>query len=73
MWPNPQFPAYLITINSSVLTDDQNLKISGYNSVRADHPLNTKHYGVLTHYKSFIPTKLSDVLERMILKSFQKT
>ena len=44
-----------------VLTDDGNLKIPGYSSIRADHPSNTKLGGVLVYYNSYLPSKLIDV------------
>ena len=48
-------------LGSSIPIDDDNLQIPGYSSVRADHPSNTKHGGVLLYYKSFLPKKLIDV------------
>ena len=41
-----------------ICTDDDNLKIPGYSSVRADHPSNAKRGGVLVYYKSYLPLKL---------------
>ena len=45
-------------LDSSVLTDDGNLKIYGYSSVRADHPSNPKRGAVLLYYKSCLLLKL---------------
>ena len=42
-------------LDSSVPTDDENLQIPGYSSVRADHPSNAKRGGVLVNYKSYLP------------------
>ena len=44
-----------------VPTDNCNLQISGYSSVRADHPSNTKRERVLSLYKNCLPIKLIDV------------
>ena len=49
------FETYL---DSSVPTDDDNLKIYGYSSVRADHPSNPKRGAVLLYYKSYLLLKL---------------
>ena len=48
-------------LDSSISIDDDNLKIPGYSTVRADHPSNIKRAGVLLYYKSFLPIKLIDV------------
>ena len=45
-------------LDSSVPTDDGNLKIYGYSSVRADHPSNPKRGAVLLYYKSYLLLKL---------------
>ena len=45
-------------LDSSVPTDDGNLKIYGYSSVRADHPSNPKRGAVLLYYKSCLLLKL---------------
>ena len=49
-----------VTYHSFVPTDDDNLQIPRYSSVRADHLSKTKR-GVLIHYKSFLPIKLGYV------------
>ena len=46
---------------SSVPTDDDNLHIPGYGSIRADHPSNAKPGEVLVYYKSYRNLKLIDV------------
>ena len=48
-------------LDSSVPVDDDNLKIPGYSSARADHLSNTRHGGVLIYYKNFLTIKLIDV------------
>ena len=48
-------------LDSSVPVDDDNLQISGYSSLRADHPSNTRRGRVLIYYKNFLPIKLIDV------------
>ena len=48
-------------LDSSVPTDDDNLQIPGYRSVRADHPSNAKRGGVLVYYKNCLPLKSIDV------------
>ena len=45
-------------LDSSVPTDDGNLKIYGYSSVRADDPSNPKRGAVLLYYKSCLLLKL---------------
>ena len=46
---------------SSVPSDDDNLQIPDYSSIRADHSSNAKRGGVLVYYKSYLPLKLIDV------------
>ena len=48
-------------LDSSVPTDDDNLQIPGYRSVRTDHPSNAKRGGVLLYYKNCLPLKPIDV------------
>ena len=38
-------------LDSDTSDDDDNLKIAGYNLIRADHPSNTKRGGVCIYYK----------------------
>ena len=42
-------------LNSSILSDDNNLEISGYTLVHSDHPSNNKRGDVFIYYKSFLP------------------
>ena len=48
-------------LHSSVPTDDNNLQIPGYSSIRPDHPSNIKHGGVLIDCKNVLPIKFIDV------------
>ena len=48
-------------LDSSILVDDDNLQIPGYNSFLADHASSTKYGGVLIYHKNFLPIKLIDV------------
>ena len=48
-------------LDSSVLVDDDNLQIPGYNSVLAGHASSTKCGGILIYHKNFLPIKLIDV------------
>ena len=41
--------------------DDENLEISGYYSIRSDHPSNIKRGGICIYYKNFLPLKVTDV------------
>ena len=41
--------------DSSITSDDGNLKILGYNSIRSDHPSNSKRCGACIYYKSALP------------------
>ena len=38
-------------LDSDISFDKNNLKISGYHLIRADHPINSKRGGVCIHYK----------------------
>ena len=46
-------------LDSSILHDDSNLEIPGYNLVRSDHPSNKKRGGVCIYYKSYLPLRIS--------------
>ena len=48
-------------LNSSNLPDDETLEIPGYNLVRSDHPLNSKHGGVCIYYKNYLPLRIITV------------
>ena len=53
---------YLSTyLNSSNSPDDETLEISGYNLVRSDHPLNSKHGGVCIYYINYLPLRIISV------------
>ena len=59
----PFLDAYAIThnylfeplLNSSYSYDDPSLKLSGYTSLPADHPLDIKRGGVCIYYKEHFP------------------
>ena len=38
-------------LDSNISSDNNNLNISGYHLIRADHPINSKRGGVCIHYK----------------------
>ena len=42
-------------LDSSILVDDDNLEISGYNLIHLGHPSNSKHGGVCIYYKNVLP------------------
>ena len=44
-------------LDSDTSDDDDNLKIAGYNLIRADHPFNTKRGGVCIYYKHSLAFK----------------
>ena len=48
-------------LDSSILSDDNNLKIPGYDLIPADHPSNSKRGGVCVYYKNPLPLKILDV------------
>ena len=48
-------------LNSGFPLDDDNLNITGYIMVRADHRSNSKRGGVCMHYKSCLPLKALDI------------
>ena len=48
-------------LDSSTLSDDNNLEISGYTLVRSDHPSNNKREGVCIYYKSFLPLRILNI------------
>ena len=47
-------------LNSSILSDDNSIKIDGYNLIRSDHPSDSKNGGVCIYYKEHIPLILRD-------------
>ena len=42
-------------LDSSILTENNNLKINGYKMVRADHPNNVKRGGVCAYVRETLP------------------
>ena len=48
-------------LDSDTSDDDDNLKIAGYNLIRADHPSNTKRGGVCIFYKHSLAFKLLNI------------
>ena len=47
-------------LNSSILSDDNRIKIEWYNLIRSDHPIDSKKGGVCIYYKEHIPLILRD-------------
>ena len=57
--PNVDIICLSVTnFNSETSTDDQNLKISGYYMLRANHPSNNKRGGVCIFYKTTLPLRV---------------
>ena len=48
-------------LDSSILSDDDNSELPGYNLVRADNPTNTKRGGVCIYYHNSLPLKVIDI------------
>ena len=48
-------------LNSSILHDDDNLQILGYNLYREDRPLNVKQRGIGIYYKTSLPLKIKNI------------
>ena len=48
-------------LNSDISCDDNNLKLLGFDLIRADHPSNTKRGGVCIYYRNFLPLKLINI------------
>ena len=46
-------------LDSSILHNDSNLEIPGYNLVPSDHPSNKR--GVCIYYKSYLPLRIIDI------------
>ena len=44
-------------LDSSILTENNNLKINGYKMVRADHPNNAKRGGVCAYVRESLPVR----------------
>ena len=54
LWP----PSQKWIDDSSTLSYNSNLKISGYTLVRSDDPSNKKRGGVCIYYKSLLPLRI---------------
>ena len=48
-------------LDSDTSDDDDNLKIAGYNLIRADHPSNTKQSGICIYYKHSLAFRLLNI------------
>ena len=48
-------------LDSDTSDDDDNLKIAGYNLIRADHPSNSIRSGFCIYYKHSLAFKLSNI------------
>ena len=48
-------------LDPTIALDDKNLKIAGYNLLRANHASNSKRGGIFVYYKSSLALKLIDV------------
>ena len=49
------------SLDSSVLSKDANLGLTGYNLVRAEHPSNTKKDDAGVYFKEYLPLKLLNI------------
>ena len=47
--------------DSSVESDDDDLRINGYKLIQMDHPLNTKTGGVCMYYKESLVVKMINI------------
>ena len=48
-------------LDSSTISNDDNLVISGNNCIRSDHPSNNKYVGVCIYYKNFLPLRVLSI------------
>ena len=48
-------------LNHDTLSDNDNLKIPGYELIRVDHPSNRKGDGICIYHKDFFPIKVYNV------------
>ena len=48
-------------LDSSIISDDGNLEILGYNLIRLDHSSNSKRGGVYIYYKSALPLRVLNI------------
>ena len=56
--------------DSSVKTESDNLRINGYELIRADHPSNAKKGGVCIYYKESLAVKMINIsyLQEFLLR-----
>ena len=57
-------------LNHDTLSDSDNLKIPGYELIRADHPSNQKRGGICIYDKDFLPIKVNNV--SCLMECFKK-
>lgn len=48
-------------LDSSIIPDNDNKEISGYDSIRADHPSNSKWGGIKVYYKNSLTLRPFDI------------
>ena len=48
-------------LDTTITSDDGNLKILGYKFIRSDHPSNSKRGGVCIYYKSALPLRVLNI------------
>ena len=48
-------------LDSSISSENDKLKIIGYNLVRTDHPTNTKRGGICIYYDNSLPLKVIEI------------
>ena len=48
-------------LDLSIISDDKNLEIPGYDLIQADHPSNRKRGGVCVYYRNSLPLKILDI------------
>ena len=57
-----------INLNSTILSDDGNLTIHGYDFIGEDHPSNSEQKGVCASYQDLLPLKVSDLQESILFE-----
>ena len=55
-------------LNSGTSSHDCNLEIQGYNLVRADHPSNSKRWGVRLYVNNLLPLKFKHAVNAQTLR-----
>ena len=48
-------------LNHDTLSESHNLKIPGYELIRADHPSNRKRGGICIYHIDFLPIKVNNI------------